>query len=212
MSDTDSDIDIDIDDEELIKLQYKQKGIDIKNPKPFYANMHCKPDKNVAKLSTQIQYVDNLSTNMQKALEYYTSDGYNYINEYLRDGVQTFSKKVYPMIQQIDSAFEHVPALTSDITVYRGIRSSFNIRHDFIEKAYTSTTTEILIAIDFNAKRKCCVFKINVPKGKKILPLLTCSENKSETEILLPRNSKFKFTSLFHDAVHNVNLIELQLL
>lgn len=212
-----SDDEIDIDDEELIKLQYKQKGIELRksnrqNSNPYHANMHCKPDKSMSKLYKQIHYVNNLSTNIQKALEYYTSDGYEYINDYLRHGVKTYSTKVYPIIQQIDSAFAHAPPLTNDIIVYRGIRSSFNIHHDFTEKAYTSTSDELDIAIDFNGRRKCCVFRIHVPKGQKILPLITCSENKSEAEILLPRNSHFKFVSLFHDIVHNINLVDLKII
>lgn len=48
-------------------------------------------------------------------------------------------------------------------------------------------------------------------KGTKVLPLVDCSDNASELEVLLPKNSNFKITSVVFDASVNRNVINLKL-
>lgn len=225
----DSDIDdIDIDDEELIKLQYKQKGIHhpsgssdgnhnrviAQSPKHYKPELSllCSIDAKMNPFKQQIGYVNSLNDKTKQAIAYYTDDGYDKINNYMRYGGGKYVSQIHDSIKLIDKAFENSPPLAQDVVVYRGIRSSYQIEGEFVEKAFTSTSVNLSIALEFNNNSKCCIFKINVPKGKKVLPLVNCSENASELEVLLPKNSSFKITSVVHDKETNRNIIELKMM
>ncbi len=229
MSGDDSDIDIDdidLDDEELIRLQYKQKGIQhpssngssnrviAQSPKHYKPELSllCSIDAKMNPFKPQIKYVNELSDKTKQAIAYYTDDGYDKINNYMRYPSGKYVSQVHDSIKLIDKAFENSPPLTQDVVVYRGIRSSYQIEGEFVEKAFTSTSVNLSIALEFNNNSKCCIFKINVPKGKKVLPLVNCSENASELEVLLPKNSSFKIKTVVHDKETNRNIIELKMM
>ena len=216
-----SDSDIDIDDEELIQMQYKQKGVHypkkkivnriIHVQKPHVLNdssLLCKITSKMSHFKRQIEYMHTLNQKNIDALKYYTDDGYEPINNYLRYGGDKYSHKIHNSIELIDGIFKSVPPLTENVIVYRGIKSSFMIDASFIEKSFVSTTVDTSIASEY-ANQKCCFFKIYIPKGTRVIPLVSCSENASELEVLLPRNSHFKFTSLAHDGTLNKNVISL---
>ena len=59
--------------------------------------------------------------------------------------------------------------------------------------AYGSTTVDEKIALQFNNNKNftCCLFEIHVPKGSRIIPLVTCSKHHHEMEVLLPRNGSY---------------------
>jgi hypothetical protein len=220
----DFDIDIDIDDDELIKMQYKQKGIQhpaqtSPNSRVIYQSpikyqpensILCKIDSKMNAFKSQIKYVNSLSSETKKAIQYYTDDGYDKINNYLRHGGEKYIQQVYNSVKLIDQAFKNAPPLTQDVVTFRGIKSSYEIESEFIEKAYTSSTVDLSIALEFNNNSKCCIFKIHVSKGTRVLPLVDCSENASELEVLLPRSSKFKIISTTFDETNNRNVINLK--
>lgn len=224
MSTDNDDFDIDIDDDELIKMQYKQKGIQhptqtSSNSRVIYQSpikyqpensILCKIDSKMNAFKSQIKYVNSLSSETKKAIQYYTDDGYEKINNYLRYGGEKYIQQVYNSVKLIDQAFKNAPPLTQDVVIFRGIRSSYEIEGDFVEKAYTSSTVDLSVALDFNNKSKCCIFKIFVSKGTHVLPLVNCSDNASELEILLPKNGKFKILSVIFDETNNRNVINLK--
>lgn len=219
---SDSDSDIDIDDDEIIQMQYKQKGIvhpkantrviHTQKPHTFTSNsLLCKINTKMSNFKSQIGYIQNLDKNKIDAIRYYTDDGYIPINNYLRHGGDRYTKQVHTSIQLIDAIFKDVPPIQHNVVVYRGIKSSYIIDADFVEKSYTSTTVDLSVASEFNNNTKCCIFKIHIPKGKHVIPLVTCSDNASELEVLLPRNSHFKVESIAHDDKLHRNIITLQL-
>jgi len=222
---SDDDFDIDIDDEELIKMQYKQKGLQhpstspknldriiAQSPIKYHpdSSILCKIDSKMNEFKPQIKYVNELSKDTKKAIQYYTDDGYDKINNYLRYGGDKYVQQVYNSVKLIDQAFKNAPPLTQDVITFRGIRSSYQIEGDFTEKAYTSSTVDLSVALEFNNNNKCCIFKIHISKGTRVLPLVDCSDNASELEVLLPRNSKFKILSVVFDAKTNRNIINLK--
>lgn len=220
MSVSDSEFDIDIDDDEIIQMQYKQKGIrhpssnvvHVQKPHAFAPNsLTCKVNAQMSDFKTQIGHVQTLGANKIEALRYYTSEGYEPINNYLRHGGDRYTQKVHTSIQLIDSVFVNTPPLQRNVVVYRGIKSSYIIDADFVEKSYTSTTVDLSVASEFNNNVKCCIFKILIPRGARVVPLVTCSDNASELEILLPRNSQFKIESVAHDDKLHRNIITLKL-
>lgn len=220
------DFDIDIDDDELIKMQYKQKGIQhptqtssltsnriIYQSPVKYQPEHsilCKIDSKMSAFKPQIKYVNSLSSETKNAIQYYTDDGYDKINNYLRHGGEKYIQQVYNSVKLIDQAFKNAPPLTQDVVTFRGIKSSYEIEGEFVEKAYTSSTVDLSIALEFNGNSKCCIFKIHVSKGTRVLPLVDCSENASELEVLLPRGSKFKILSIVFDETNNRNVVNLK--
>ena len=88
--------------------------------------------KNVLEQSTN--YVKSLPKKQQDAIISYTDDDrYTKINAYLRDERGNIDTKTEQTLKALDKAFEKAE-LTSDLTVYRGVRA------DFIERALKDTT------------------------------------------------------------------------
>ena len=162
----------------------------------------------------QIKYVNSLSSETKKAIQHYTDDGYDNINTYLRYGFLRYEKyipQVSNSVKLIDQAFKNAPPLTQDVVTFRGIKSSYEIEGEFVEKAYTSSTVDLSTALEFiNDNSKCCIIKIHVSKGTRVLPLVDCSKYASELEILLPRGSKFEILSIVFDETNNRNIINLK--
>jgi hypothetical protein len=58
--------------------------------------------------------------------------------------------------------------------------------------AFTSTSLHKDIAADFTKKTsKCYIYKFTIPKGTKVLPLLSITRYFAELEILLPHGKVF---------------------
>jgi hypothetical protein len=128
----------------------------------------------------------NITDDEISAIEKYTSAlGYN-INYNLRNN--TLRHKYENIVSILDNLFDRIPALKSDITVYRNID---NVLTNYNSNAYTSTTIDIQNMVDLSNKKRDntqVILEIRVSKGTKIIPLEQFSEHKNEQEILLPRN------------------------
>ena len=84
-------------------------------------------------LNLSKQYVESLTKPQKEALTIYTDDErYTKINAYLRGERGNIDTKTDKTIKELDKAFKNAE-LSSDITVYRGVRA------DFIEKALEDT-------------------------------------------------------------------------
>lgn len=140
-------------------------------------------------MEQQLYYVESLPTHIQTSLIYYTSDGYKDINDKLRHNI-VLNDTERSIIENIDEAFKYVPPLSSPIMVYRGIGETFN----GTVSSHISTTVYLDIAKSF-AKKYCCILKITIPSGTRVLPLETISEHGHEGEILL---SRFGRLNLIH--------------
>ena len=124
--------------------------------------------------------------------------------------VQVFLKDVLPllsstemekgirdMIPFLDRCFEEAPSLHFPLVVYRGIKNE-----DFLpskgylswkDPAYVSTTLHPLHAFRYkNPTGACCVQRLVIPGGCKVLLLQGISMFENEWEILLPRGLRFK--------------------
>lgn len=87
----------------------------------------------------------------------------------------------YPSKEDIDKLY------------YRGIkvnRSKLKVGTTFINKGFSSCTTNIDIALDFSDS--CCLFVFNMPKKLKMYKI----PNSQEDEILLQPDIKFKITQI----------------
>lgn len=153
------------------------------------------------KLKEQFDYIDNLPEELKYIIQEYTGSEYKDLNERLRNGKKLKTKQE-DMVNKLDLMFKLVPPITKTIEVYRGINS-----HEIINSlsSYVSTTRDKNIAYSFSGKN-CCLLKITIPVGSKILPIENISEYKKEKEILLDRFGKIVTISL-SDNIYNMLFI-----
>jgi hypothetical protein len=171
-------------------------------PHPFHPEsaIFCNIDKYGKVFKKQLQYVASLDAKKLQALVYYTGSGYSAINNFLR-GKPYYSDKIKHTINRIDKIFANIPPLENDVVVWRSY-GYFNIKdmNKHIEPAYSSVTAK-KGAIGGN------YIEIHVPKGTKVIPLISCSQYAHEIEVLLPRN--IEYTRVKHlnkvDKSHKVD-------
>jgi len=135
------------------------------------------------------------------AVEYYRGLEYTRINtELLRKGVrQPLDAPESELIPEyvarvLDSAFtnENNPPLTQDIIVYRGLPEETYF-YNTLDPAFLSSTTDEETALDFsNSKTACCIQRIHIPKGTRVLYFGFLPTPPHEHELLLPRNSRLR--------------------
>ena len=159
-------------------------------------------------------------------IEYYTNEGYEEINKFLRTG------KTDPMGDEPDTLREYVRSLDKaiketsaprDMVVFRGTSGvgkfdSLKEGDVFTDKAFVSTTTDVGTVWEFMSTatgglydsrpfEKGYVLEISVPKGNQIFSVNKyfdkvssrygpAEDIRSENEHILPRGSKFKVDSI----------------
>ena len=143
-------------------------------------------------IKIQSDFVRNLDQSIKDALISYTGSESRLLNKSLREGA-SLRNKDKELLDKIDYAFSQVPAVTSPITVYRGINSNTFIP-DIL--AYVSTSLKQSVAMEATGN-KCCLLEILIVPGSKILPLQSISRYEVEDEILLPRNGRFEITNKY---------------
>lgn len=167
-------------------------------PHPFHPEsaIFCKPDKYGKLFKKQLQFVAALDKASMAALKSYTGSGYSSINNCLRKHINNggCSANVKNNINIIDKVFESIPALDKDVVVWRSY-GVFNIKDKdvYVEPAYSSVTAK-KGTIGGTVKKGTIggnYIEIHVPKGTKVIPLISCSNFISEVEVLLPRNTEY---------------------
>jgi hypothetical protein len=135
-------------------------------------------------MQKQIEYVKTLDKDIKDSLRWYTGDEYKSFNECLRYGLKmTHVQKTH--LANIDFAFENAPPLDSQIIVYKGIIG----KNIFSDKAFISTSKYYENTLKFaETYNNCCVMKITVTEGSRILPVQSLTQYKDEEEILLDRD------------------------
>lgn len=159
-------------------------------------------------------------------IEYYTNEGYEEINRFLRSG------KSDPMGDDPDTLREYTRSLDKaikqtsaprDMTVFRGtsgVKKFDSLKEGdvFSDKAFVSTTTDLGVVWEFMSTatggrydsrpfEKGYVLEISVPKGSQIFSVNKyfdkvssrygpADDIRSENEHILPRGSKFKVDSI----------------
>lgn len=117
--------------------------------------------------------------------------------QFLRDVLPLVEKKhireaVQAFVGELDHVFQKCPSLGHDLVVYRGIKERI-VQKTWMDKSYVSTTIHPLHAFLYkNPRDACCVQRIVVPSGIKVLFLEGISSFKKEWEILLPRGLTFR--------------------
>jgi hypothetical protein len=94
-------------------------------------------------------------------------------------------------IRSLDYIFESCPLTTEDMYVYRGVTISDLNQFSTKFGTFVSVTVNLHIAKQF-APKNCCVFKIKIPKGSRLLSVRDLSRYPEQEELMLPRGSIFK--------------------
>jgi hypothetical protein len=144
-------------------------------------------------LAKQYAYVSNLNHNIIESIRDYTGNSYRDMNLRLRN--KEFLGEYHDIVDNLDRAFQGVPSTDQPILVYRGIDTEKFIADI---QAYLSTSYDIDEVYSYTGKN-CCLLRIVISSGSKILPLEDISETPLEKEILLPRSGEFKITNLHYE-------------
>lgn len=172
-----------------------------KHNKSDYIKCKPIPSEYTKVFINQINYMANLSFTEQDVIKQYTILAFKYVNDSLRGGNMITNTKIQQIINILDRLFKRVPPLQKNIIVYRGVMFEDNVPFDFTDKGYVSTSVNKKIASEMRDKAPCCTFKINIPSGSHVLPIMHCSEFNDEMEVLLSRNSEFKLKGNKSDVV-----------
>lgn len=91
-------------------------------------------------------------------------------------------------IERVNAMFERVPPLRKPLTVYRGVQGTAWVKKGaMVLKGLTSTTLRALIgSLYADEERRCCLMRIHVPAGRKVLPILGLTDGNYHMEVLLP--------------------------
>lgn len=133
------------------------------------------------------------------AVHSYTYDTFGIVNGNLRKGIQSEKWEAYT--KMLDSVLEKLPK--ENTVVYRGLtfpsqgkisESMFKVGSEFTDKAYMSTSLSRGTAKSFTLPGKdTVILEISTESGRKISQF---SGMRTEEEILIPRNTKFKVTEI----------------
>lgn len=142
-------------------------------------------------MDRQKRFIENISEDAQEAIETYTGAvGYR-INRYLREH-RPLDDQDQRVVEELDKLFENIPPLKTPVTVWRDMDLEL---HDHLQEGYISTSldSDQLDSDDEHTEPQCCQYQIEVPAGTKVLPVKKWSVNRNENEVLLPRNSYFRY-------------------
>lgn len=118
---------------------------------------------------------------------------------------QVVHKKCIELFQQdLTRIINKSPALTKNITVYRGVRNDFYLRGAkngyYKNIGFVSTSLDVEKAQFFqmlgqeNTPSSCCIQKITLVKGTRVLLMMVTSQYGDEKEVLLNHGSTYTIT------------------
>ena len=143
-------------------------------------------------------------------IELCKSDLYKYKKFYKdleKENLEISIKNVKEHITNIDKCFmKYAPRVSNAMSkkvFWRGMDRTYEgqggVNSEFIVKNFQSISSNMDIANEFSGE-ECCIFKIRLQTGLPYINMINTTQFKRESEILLPRNIKFKITkeSVYH--------------
>lgn len=99
------------------------------------------------------------------------------------------------LVSNIDNAIQKVPLLPKDLVLFRGLtlgwrrNKPFALQEEYLDKAYTSTSTSIIVANKFTGKvpKRSALFTMYFNEASRGILI-----SEFEDEVILPRGLKFK--------------------
>jgi hypothetical protein len=162
-------------------------------------------EQNIDGLEDQILYTMG-NKSLINSIKWYTTKDYRDFNSTLREK-QLMSPKNLIHLHNMQKAFMEVPPLHKNqkLVVYRGVK---HFRNNDILKHFLSTSLSIEEALAY-ASDDCCVFRITVGPGSKILPFFIHAEYSGELEILLDSDA-YVYINNTPTKYKGVNVYDIQ--
>lgn len=172
--------------------------------------------------SMKIHNKSPITADEHRSTEYYGRNGHAHINNHLR-GKRTISNLLIGKDtledhkNNIDSIVNK-HSLNHNTHLWRGMRNSairkFKVgkdNHVLHDKGFVSTSLNPSVARDFSSPndKNHHLIHIKVPKGSKALYMNkhgTGNHEYNEDEVLLPRDSKFKYSHSTKDDLNNIHV------
>lgn len=145
---------------------------------------------------------ENFNHFAEEGLHYYL-DNYGEINQILRTGqFEYMDYEIKRNLIELDTRIKKTRT-TEDLIVFRGIDSKIisNIGDIVTFDGFSSVSLLYDIARIFTYKKTCCLFQIFLPQSTPIIDITDITEI---SELLLPRNTKFKVVA---KDVGNINYV-----
>lgn len=161
---------------------------------------------------SQVDYFINIYNLFIKQTKFTTTDTDHVLSNIINSSDKNTAiykehKKIYKnSINIIDNTILKSPKTEEDTYVYKGVIKDFQ----FFQKGYVSTSLKKKVAVHFAKNKKGYLLKIKIPKKSHVL-YLYCKD-KTEREILLPRNSYFKIDSKYKNKTYNIIQINCTLM
>lgn len=145
-------------------------------------------------LDPQINFIKSLSPDILQSIKWYTQEGnaqtLNALlikyNGTLKVENSEIDEKYILHLQNLEYIFKNIPSITIPLTVYRGVKDIF-ATDTYSTHTFVSTSVNNKIVNRFiNYENKCCILRITVNPGAKIIPIISeLSYHPDELEILL---------------------------
>ena len=159
-------------------------------------------------IELKIKYKD------KKLLTLFNQDALKYMKFYTdleKENLELSIKNVKEHITNIDKCFmKYAPRVSNSMTknvYWRGMDRTYEgqngVNSEFVVKNFQSISSSINIADSFTGP-DCCLFKIKLQIGLPYINMINTTQFKHESEILLPRNVKFKITKESHQMINGV--------
>jgi hypothetical protein len=143
----------------------------------------------------QIDYINRLDGTDRLRL-YTNNEFYKKFNAKIRNDSVLNSEQL-SVKDFINTAFAKSPPTTNQLILWRGV-NSLSVHDIVFGKGVLSCSLLRSVATGFSGK-DCCLLKIVVPYGCKILPVFTISEFDSELEVLIDSVNIFTYTGVEKD-------------
>jgi hypothetical protein len=150
-----------------------------------------------------------LETAHQNALRQYAASIYQPVNKGLRDRTQLSSLE-QEVVRTLDEAFDRAMKTTELMQLFRAAGEEFadyvdaiKVGEDLTDEAFVSTTTDERLARTFLSGQpgeKKVLVEIVLPKDSRAIDTSPFNPFKGENEVLLPRNTKFRYLGMERDV------------
>lgn len=131
------------------------------------------------KINKQLKYVSN-NRHLINVVKWYTTKGNNVEKENMHN-----LPKYRSFSNIIKKSFMDVPPLKEEIMLYRGV-----YEEEPLFRTVISTSLSIDEALNYSSKN-CCLLKIKMEQGSKILPIFPYSMDVDELEVLVDSSAFF---------------------
>jgi hypothetical protein len=148
-----------------------------------------------------IDFIELCKSDIHKYKKFYT--------DLEKENIELSIKNVKEHITNIDKCFmKYAPRVNKEMSkkiFWRGMDRTYEgqngVNSEFIVKNFQSVSNERSIADRFSGP-DCCIFRIKLQVGLPYINMINTTQFKHESEILLPRNVKFKITKESHQMIN----------